>query len=243
MKKKYIHIVILILIIFVILFIVGISVLRYNVEGETNMPFYLSKISIISSSEGIDKQVENTKWAFDINQTNDIFLSIDKNEKYGKTEIIQEIEINNIQIESNKKENIKLYKPDSQEEKTIFKNKDENIIENLKYEADVESNLKQLKISNQGGVIAIRCSNNNLAEYVSNDEQEINHSELLKKANINEEDLKIKLSFDLIIKLDGGKEYKSNILLELPIEGIVEKGTSSKEMTDLKEFVFKRENN
>lgn len=243
MKKKYIHIVILISIIFVILFVVGISILKYNVEGETNMPFYLSKISIISSSEGIDKQVENTKWAFDINQTNDIFLSIDKNEKYGKTEIIQEIEINNIQIESNKKENIKLYKPDSQEEKTIFKNKDENIIENLKYEADVESNLKQLKISNQGGVIAIRCSNNNLAEYVSNDEQEINHSELLKKANINEEDLKIKLSFDLIIKLDGGKEYKSNILLELPIEGIVEKGTSSKEMTDLKEFVFKRENN
>ena len=243
MKKKYIHIVILILIIFVILFIVGISVLRYNVEGETNMPFYLSKISIISSSEGIDKQVENTKWAFDINQTNDIFLSIDKNDKYGKTELINEVEINNIQIEANKKDNIKLYKPDNQEEKTIFKHKDENIVESLKYTADVESNLKQLKISNQGGLVAIRCSNNNIAEYVSNDDEEINHGELLKKANINEEDLKIKMTFDLTIKLEGGIEYKSTISLDLPVEEIIEKGTTSKEITDLKDFIFKRENN
>ncbi len=242
MKNKYFHIVMLILIIFVIFFVVGIIVLKYNVEGETNMPFYLSKISIISSTEGMDKQVENTKWAFDINQNNDIFLSIDKNDRYGRTELIEEIEIGNIKIEANKKDNIKLYKPDTQEEKTIFKNTDENIVENLKYTADVESNLKQLKISNQGGLIAIRCSNNNIAEYLSNDEEEINHDELLKKTKVSGEDLKIKLSFDLTIKIEDGKEYKSTISLDLPVDDIIEKGTTSKEITDLKDFIFKRVN-
>ena len=52
----------------------------------------------------------------------------------------------------------------------------------------------QLKISNQGGIIAFRYSNDTISEYVSNDE-EINHSELLKKSNITEEDLNAKLNF------------------------------------------------
>ena len=53
-KTKSFHICMIIVIIVVILFIVGVLVLRYNVEGETNMPFELSKIAIISSQEGID---------------------------------------------------------------------------------------------------------------------------------------------------------------------------------------------
>ncbi len=241
-SKKYFHIVMIIVIIFIILFAVGMIILKYNVEGETNMPFVLSKISIISSSEGIDKETTDTKWAFDVYQSNDVFLYMDKNEGYGKTEAIQSIEINNIQIEGKQKENIKIYKPDEKEEKLIFKNKEENIVQSIKYTGDMESNLKQCKISNQGGIVAFRCSNNNLAVYTSNEEA-INHHELLKKAGIVQEDLKTKITFDMIIRLEGGREYKSTIDLDFPIKNVIEEGTTSVEITDLKNFIFKRVNN
>ena len=184
----------MIVIVFVILFVLGIIVLKYNVEGETNMPFVLSKISVISSSEGIDKEAVDSKWAFDIYQSNDVFLYIEKNEQYGRTEAIKSVVIDNIQIDSNRKENIKIYKPDSQEEKMIFRNKEENVVQSIEYTGSMESILKQLKISNQGGLIAFRCSNDNLAEYISNDE-EIKHTELLKKAGIKQEDLKTKINY------------------------------------------------
>lgn len=238
-SKKYFHISMLIIMLAVILFIVGIIILRYSVEGETNMPFELSKISIISSAEGIDKEAVDTKWAFDIYQSNDIFLYIDKNDNYGKTEIIKSVTLNNIQIESNKKDNIKIYKPDSEQEKLIFKNSENNIVDSLEYTGDLESDLKNMKISNQGGIIAFRCSLDNLAEYKSDDE-EINHQELLKKAGLTNEDLKTELTFDLNLNLQSGKEYKTTINLELPIGNVVEEGTTSQEITDLSKFIFKR---
>ena len=238
-SKKYFHISMLIIMLAVILFIVGIIILGYSVEGETNMPFELSKISIISSAEGIDKEAVDTKWAFDIYQSNDIFLYIDKNDNYGKTEIIKSVTLNNIQIESNKKDNIKIYKPDSEQEKLIFKNSESNIVDSLEYTGDMESDLKNMKISNQGGIIAFRCSLDNLAEYKSDDE-EINHQELLKKAGLTNEELKTELTFDLNLNLQSGKEYKTTINLELPIGNVVDEGTTSQEITDLSKFIFKR---
>lgn len=240
-NNKFFHIIVLVVIVMILLFIVGIVVLKYNVEGETNMPFHLSKISTISSSEGKDKESVDSKWAFDLYQSNDIYIYIDKNDQYNKTEAIKEICIENINIESANSENVKIYKPDSQDEKQIFKNEDENIVENLIYEGALESDLKNLKISNQGGLVAFRCSNNNIAEYKSNDE-EIMHTQLLKKAGIAEETLKMNLTFDIVIKLEDQKEYKANIAIDLPVEGVVEQGTVSKELTDMSDIIFKRVN-
>ena len=81
-NKKYFHMCMILVIIVVILFVLGVIALKYNVEGETNMPFNLSKITIISSSEGIDKENLENRWAFDVNQNNDVFLYIEKNENY-----------------------------------------------------------------------------------------------------------------------------------------------------------------
>ncbi len=238
-KMKSFHICMLIVIITIILFVVGVLVLRYSVEGETNMPFELSKITIISSQEGIDDGQTDTKWSFDVHQANDIYLYIDKNNAYNKTEVIKSVNIDNFNIEANNKDNIKLYKPDAQEEKVIFKYKDEDIVQSLEYVGDTESDLKNLKVANQGGIIAFRCSNNNVTKYKS-DEEEINHSELLKKANIDNESLKIKLSFNLTIKLESGKEYQAEVNIELPTGNVVENGNTSTEITDLKDIVFKR---
>ncbi len=231
-NKKYFYRVMVTITIAIIIFLIGMFVLKYNIEGETNIPFTISKIAIISSGEGIDKQTSDTKWAFDIYQSNDIFLCLDKNQNYGKTEIIKSVKIDNIQINAIKKDNIKIYRPEEQEENVIFKNKEENIVQNLEYIGDMQSNLKQMKISNQGGIIAFRCSNDNLKQFTSNDE-EINHQELLKKAEIIKEDLNANITFELILQLEAGKVYKTTINLDLPVEDVIEKGTTSKEIIDL----------
>lgn len=241
-KTKSFHVCMIMVIIVVILFIVGMLVLRYNVEGETNMPFNLSKIAIISTQEGMDDGQTNTRWSFDVHQPNDIYLYIDKNDAYDKTEIIKSVRIDNFQIEANHVENIKLYKPNAEEENVIFKFNDEDIIQSLEYTGDVESDLKNLKIANQGGIIAFRCSYNNVTKYQS-DEEEINHSELLKKAGITEHELKVNLTFNLTITLESGKEYQAEIKTELPTGNVIEEGSTSTEITDLKDVVFKRIHN
>ncbi len=237
--KKYFHIVVVISIIFIFLFILGIIILKYNVEGETNMPFELTKITLISSCEGKDIESTDTKWAFDVYQSNDIYLYLDKNKNYKETKAIQSVTIDNIQIESNKKDNIKLYKPDENPETKLFKNTEENIVNTINYKGEMESNLKNLTISNQGGIIAFRLSNDNIAQYTSNDET-INHLELLQKAEVKQEDLNAKISFDLTIKIAEGNQYKTTINLELPVENVIEQGTTSKEITNMEDFIFKR---
>ena len=241
-KTKSFHICMIMVIIVVILFVVGLLVLRYNVEGETNMPFNLSKIAIISTQEGMDDGQTNTRWSFDVHQSNDIYLYIDKNDAYDKTEIIKSVRVDNFQIEAKNQDNVKLYKPDATEENVIFQYNDEDMIQSLEYTGDVESDLKNLKISNQGGIIAFRCSNNNVTKYQS-DEEEVNHSELLKKAGITEEELKINLAFYLTITLESGKQYQAEIKTELPTGNVVEEGNTSTEITDLKDVVFKRTHN
>ena len=241
-NKKSFHLGMLLLIIIIELLILGFITLRYQVEGETNMPFNISKISIISSSEGVDKQepVEGNKWNFDINQNNDIYIYVDKNEEFKKEETIEEITIENIVMtKQNEKGTLKIYKPDITNQNVIFSNKEENAIQSITYQADENADMKNLKITNQGGIIAIRLANNQIAQYIANDE-EINHNDLLKKSNIDINDLKINLQFDFIIKLSSMKKFKTTITLELPLEGVIEKGTDSKEFTDMQKYVFKR---
>ena len=46
--------------------------------------------------------------------------------------------------------------------------------------------------------------------------------------------------FDIYITLNGGKVYKANTNLELPVNDVVNQGTQSIEYTDLENIVFKR---
>ena len=84
LNKKIFHIIMIIGIIFAILCVTGILVLRYQVEGETNMPFKITKISIVESVEGIENQGTLEKWNLNVNQNNDIYIYIEKNSSYGK---------------------------------------------------------------------------------------------------------------------------------------------------------------
>lgn len=241
-NTKQFHICMVIFIMFMIIFIVGVISLKYNVEGEVNLPFYLSKISVISSVEGIDnKEDTENKWNINVSQNNDIYLYIKKNDNYKDTEIIESIRLDNFNIENaNKIGEIKLLKPDSDIESIIFKNTTENEVNSIEFIGSMDSSIKDLKISNQGGLVIFRYAINNIGNYVSNEDEEINHKDLLKKLNINNEDLKFKVSFDIYINLNSGKSYKSDTSLELPIDDVVGEGVQSKEYTDLKNIVFKR---
>ena len=54
--------------------------IKYEVEGETNMPYQLSKIVIIGTVEGVETTEKGKeKWNFDIYQNNDVYFYIDQN--------------------------------------------------------------------------------------------------------------------------------------------------------------------
>lgn len=238
---KQFHVLVLLFIIIAILFVVGVISLIYHVEGELNLPFELSKISIISNVEGTDKEDAENKWNLTVNQNNDIYLYIKKNENYKDTEIIESVKLDNFVIEEAPKiGELKLLKPDSDINSVIFKNTSENEVENIEYTGSMDSSIKELKISNQGGLVIFRYAINNIGNYISNDDEEINHSALLKKLSVNNDDLKFKVKFDICINLNSGKKYKSCVNLDLPINDVVNDGTQSRENNDIEDVIFKR---
>ena len=243
-NKKSFHVIVISVIILTLLCILGITILNYNENGETNMPFIIKKISVISTSEGIDKVSEGNKWAFDINQNNDLYIYIDKNENFGKSEAIRSVVFDNFNLNKQKEIGItKIYRPDATSANQIFTNKEENVQNSITYVAGTESKFKNLQMLNQGDVLVLRVANANVASYESNQEEEINHSELLKKTDLTMEDLKGTLNFDITINLNSGKSFKGTISIQLPVGDIIENATVNTEITDFSNVVFKRVKN
>lgn len=229
----------------VILVIVVIIIMKYNVEGEKNMPFKLSKITIISTAEGIeDSQNDNNiKWKLNILQNNDLYFTISKNEKYDKEDIIESVKIENIKIVAEPElGEIKAYMPNSSDGR-IYQYKDEYVItDKLEYIGSNTNNAKTLEIGNQGGNILMSFVNNGIGTYESNDDDIIKHDgSLINKLGKTKEDLNFSVSFDLVIEVTN-KSYRTNINLDLPCGDIIQEGTSTYEITDTDKFIFKREN-
>lgn len=240
LNKKIFHMIMIIIIITIILFIAGMFLLRYEVEGETNIPFDIKKIAIIETVEGEEVENSTEKWNLNVNQNNDIYIYIEKNDNYSKTEIIESVKINNIKVNrSSQLGETKIYKPVT-DEKRMFINSEENETIEILYNGDLESNIKEHKISNQGGKVAFRYAINNISQYTSDMNEEIDHSKLLQLTNVKAEDLKSTISFDMIITLKSGKIYQTTIELEMPSEEIIQEGTKGIEITDLSNIVFKR---
>lgn len=229
------------IVIVLIIAVVALLILKYDVEGEKNMPFKLSSIIVASTAEGIQKENEEYKWDAEIYQNNDIYINIEKNKNYKETEIIKSITIDNIQI--NKEPQVGkmfLYRAKA-EENNLFSNNDEFLInDRVEYIGDTNSDLKNLKISNQGGTLILRVINKTGKRYVSNDDEFSHDGRLLNKVNISYEQIKSTTSFDLTITLESGIIFKANIKLELPVGDITKDGSASLENSG-KDIVFKRE--
>jgi len=235
--KKIIKIGIVAFVLVLIISIIGLIILKYEVEGENNMPFNISKIIVASSAEGVQKEGSEYKWDFTIVQNNDFHISIEKNEWYGEEEIIKEVILDNFNID---KENSKIYMP-TVKEGTLFENLEKYVVKNsLKYIGDTATNIKNLKIANQGSTVLFRHSNLGLGTYQSNDDEVIEHSgKLLGKANVDLGKINKKVSFDLTI-ITNAHSYKANIGIDLELDNLITEGVVSFEKTDCSDIVFKR---
>ena len=238
--KKIVHICVILGIIVLILIIAGIIMLRYQVEGETNLPFELSKMIVVSTAESNEiEAAADTKWNFNVNQYNDIYLEIQKNDEYTKNTSIKNITFENFVIEKNSgAENIKLYRANS--EGKVVEDEVHLVGSSLTYKGEKETNLDELKISNQGSIILLRSVNQNVCEVRSNDEEIVHDGTLLAKGNANSEDLNYKLSFDIIIETSRNIKYKGTITIDLPTGDVQTQGKTQLEKTDFSDVIFKR---
>ena len=160
--KKVIYSFIAIFILVLITIIICLLMLKYEVEGEGNMPFELSQMVAISTAEGIEKSGDKT-WNLDLIQNNDIYLHISKNKNYQGQEKIKNIKLDNFKITKEpSKGEIVIYRPSSSESK-VFEYQDEYLVnDSIVFQGTEKTDLKQLEVANQGAVITFRCSNKNL---------------------------------------------------------------------------------
>lgn len=240
--KKVIHICIIITILVAIGFTGLIVVLRYDEKGETNMPFDITKITIVSTTDAKDVEDGENIWNLNICQNNDIYIDIEKNENYKKKSIINKVIINNVKIVKEPKNGkISFYRP-SNNKLSTFENIEQYEQKEFEYQGEKTSNIQEMQISNQGGRLAFRCANNNLGTYKSNDEEELDYNKLLDKINMKNDDLEAKISFNIEIVLINKITFKSTIELDIPVGDIVKDGKTSQEITDM-DIVFKRTEN
>ena len=230
--------------IIIVTFGVAITImLKYSQEGETNMPFNLSEIIVVSSAEGITKSEnpQNYKWNLDIMQYNDIYLHIEKNENYNKNAYIESISLENFSFTEPQVGNTRIYMPNSTDG-GLFTFDDEYLINRvLTYNGAKNSNTKTLEVSSQGGNVLFRAANTEVGEYISNDDAEIAHNgTLINKTGVSIEDLKYSISFDIVIDTNIAT-YRGRVNLELPVGDILTEGTSQLDEKNCSNIVFKRE--
>lgn len=242
-KKQTIKLCIAVTIFAIIIILVAAIMIRYQVEGDKNMPFNLSKIIMVSTAEGNETDGEE-QWNFNVLQNNDIYIYIDKNENYkGKEKSIQSVRLENINISKTpQKGEIKVYMPNSVEGR-LFDYSDEYLIQEnkLEYKGATESNTQALEIGSNGGNLLLSFSNVGLGTYSSDEDEEITHDgTLLKRLDVSNEEIQFEANFDLVITVENCS-YRANITLQLPCGDITEEGTCSLERTDFIDLVFKRE--
>ena len=230
--------------IIIVTFGVAITImLKYSQEGETNMPFNLSEIIVVSSAEGITKSEnpQNYKWNLDIMQYNDIYLHVEKNENYNKNAYIESVSLENFSFTEPQVGNTRIYMPNSADG-GLFTFDDEYLINRvLTYNGAKNSNTKTLEVSSQGGNVLFRAANTEVGEYISNDDAEIAHNgTLINKTGVSIEDLKYSISFDIVIDTNIAT-YRGRVNLELPVGDILIEGTSQLDEKNCSNIVFKRE--
>lgn len=243
--QKLKFIIAIFIIVLVVAFVI-FRIIKYQTEGEKNMPFNLSKIIVVSTAQKEDISQENEQnniWNFNIIQTNDVYISIERNKNNTKKdEKIKNISINNIEItEAPAVGVLKPYMPNSLEGEN-YKYSDEYVINgSLTYRAADKTDYKNLQIGQNGGSVAISFANKQVGTYSSADDTEITYDgTMLSKIGITNEQVKSKVAFDLIIELDDGKKYSGRVELDLNCGNLIENGKSQIEITDFSNIIFKR---
>lgn len=208
------------------------------------------------AAEGVETQGENAQsaeatqpaepegnyvWNEKVVQTNDVYIYLDKNNDYKGEQAIKKVRIENIKILENVKVGkIQVYMPNSLEDGLYKYVNDYLVSTTLTYTGSNADNKKALQINNQGGCVCISFANMGLDNYRSNDEQELPQGgTILEKLNLANEDLKFKVSFDLVIEVQD-KTYKTTITLDMPIDGVVNQKETYTTIENFDNTVYKR---
>ncbi|MBR3673624.1 MAG: hypothetical protein IKN65_05010 [Clostridia bacterium] len=264
-SKKRIKFCLIIFLITIAIAFALFTVMKYQVEGEKQVPFRIGKVIVISSAATTDAtnleneatqnseenqtedeaqtqtEAENYIWNERVVQTNDLYIYLDKDENYKKDQVIRSVKIDNIQILENVKlGKIQVYMPNSLDD-GLYKYANEFLVNSsLTYKGGAADNVKALEIGNQGGCVCISFANVGLGDYKSNEAQEIEQGgSILSQMNIQNDDLKFKVSFDLIIEVED-KTYKTNLVFDLPINELVGQKETHTEIKDFSKTIYKR---
>lgn len=240
-SKKIIKYSAIIGIVIILISIIILLILKYNVEGETNMPFEITSVRVVSTVIGNNTDDPENKWNIDVIQTNDFYFYIEKNLNYSKEDSINKIIFNNFNIVKNsEKGNINIYKPSTNY--ILFDYSDEYKVDNeIIYKGSLSNNIASLEISNQGGLVSFSIANEDLAKYISNENKSITQDgKMLSDLGIEKEDIAIKVSFDMIIETTSKNKYKATLNFDLPIGDIIEEGKSIYNKENLNDIIFKR---
>ena len=101
--------------------------------------------------------------------------------------------------------------------------------------------MKSLEIANKGGILGFRLALEDLGRYLSNEDEEIIYDgRLLQNLGVSLDEIKLQLSFDIIIETNSNVKYKGSLSMEMPTDEIIEKGSSKIELTDFSNVIFKR---
>lgn len=240
MKKNLIKRCLFIICIIISLVIVAFIMKRYEVEGEKVLPFSISKIFLVSTVDGRVVDDPTNIWNIGITQVNDIYMYIDKTIDSDLT--LEEVRLENFNLtKTPQKGNVKLLRPTGELSNLYTYSEQNYLTEGITYRGDTIDDMKSLEISNNGGVLGFRFSLEDLGDYVSNEAAEITYDgKLLSNLGIGIEEIKFNVEFDIIIKTSDDVNYKGTLKLELPIDTVIEEGSSNLEITDFNDVVFKR---
>lgn len=224
----------------IVILLVILVMLRYEVEGEQRLPYKLSKILIISTVDGEKVEDGQNLWNISLNQVNDFYIYIDP-ETEEEEQSIKSITFDNFVVSKGELGEAKIYRPTGELE-NLYNHSEQNYIgDKITYLGDRIDDLKNLQISNKGGVVGFRLALENLGNYVSNEDTEIVYDgSLLNKMNITNDKIKTKLVFDISIQTNNNVTYKGNVSLETPSGDLTLEGATNTEITNFDNVIFKR---
>lgn len=234
--KRIIFLLFLAVMIGVVIFIIK----KYEVEGEKTLPYGIQKILLISTVDGKVNEDQSNIWNINLSQVNDVYIYMNEQEKSEVT--IKDITLDNFQITNKpQKGELKLLRPTGELNNLYTFSEQDYLNSSLTYTGAKIDDLKNLEISNIGGVMAFRIGLQNLGTYTSNEDTEISYNgSLLPKIGITNEEIKFGLTFDMTIQTSDNISFKGNIKVDLPAGDIISEGTSNVEITDFSNIVFKR---
>ena len=157
-------------------------------------------------------------------------------------ETIKQVTIENFNLDKKpEKGNVKIYRPTADLDNLYTYSEQDYLNGKIVYTGDKVDDMKTLEIANNGGMLGFRLALEDLGTYISNEDTEIIYDgRLLQNLGVSLEEIKLQLSFDIIIETNSNVSYKGSLKMDMPTDEIIEKGSSQIEITDFSDVIFKR---